>query len=292
VIVGYSTCQINVDILTYPAHKISPGTVTILAGILRRCRQHKQHILATQLMLSASLLGDKSATFELIHSAIKTGKLGQFAEPLQQLGVLAKKNNDPEAMMLLGKVLLSQEKDQEALGWLQKSTRPPTGSQEISGAGDAILNEALVLLRLGRKEEGEEAIRKAALELDEPAAYFYLSHLVEPGSSVQRVYLLKAASSGVREACHNLGALELAEIEKKSQKPTSFQDYGMAREWFQVAAADGFGLSMMNLALMYKAVGEEEESMRWIQKALEIPEVKEQALDLERQWDKERANLH
>jgi TPR repeat protein len=245
-------------------------------------------MLARNLIASASLLGEKSATFELIFSAIHTGKLKENAEPLQRLGLLAKKDNDPEAMMLLGKVLMSQGQPKEALGWLQKSTRPPTGSQDITGAGDALVHEGRILLQLGQKEEAEKAFRTAALVLDEPSAYFYLSQLQEPGSPVQKVYLLKAASSGILEACHNLGAVELAEIERKSQKPASLGDYGMAREWFQVAAADGFGLSMLNLALMHKAVGEEEESVAWMRKAVKIPEVKKQALELKKHWDEKR----
>jgi tetratricopeptide (TPR) repeat protein len=241
-------------------------------------------------MLSASSLGDKSATFELILSAINTGTLSKYPEPLQHLGILAKKDKDPEAMMLLGKVLLSQGQNREALAWFQKSTRPPTGSYQISGAGDALVNEGRILLQLGQTQEAESVFRKAALDLDEPTGYFYLSQLQKPGTPDQKVYLLKAASSGILEACHNLGALELAELEK-SQKPLSLQDYGMAREWFQVAAADGFGLSILNMALIHRAVGQEEESLVWLQKAEKIPEVKDQAAKLKTRWAGNIASL-
>jgi tetratricopeptide (TPR) repeat protein len=248
-------------------------------------------MLAKSLMLSASSLGEKSATFELIQSAINTGNLSKYQEQLQRLGLLAKKDHDPEAMMLLGKVLLSQGQNKEALLWLQKSTQPPTGNLQISGAGDALVNEGRILLQLGQTKEAENAFKKAALELDEPSGYFYLSQLQRSGTPDQRVYLLKAASSGILEACHNLGALELEEIEKKDQKPTSLQDYGMAKEWFDVAAADGFGLSMLNLALMHKAVGHEEESLTWLRKAQNVPEVKEQAAELKRQWSETISSL-
>lgn len=259
-------------------------TVTILAGILRRCKTPSQQLLANSLMLSASSLGEKTATFELILSTLNKGNFEKYSEPLQRLGLLAKKDNDPEAMVLLGKVLLTQGHEREALGWLQKATRPPTGSNQINGAGDALVSEGRILLRMGQRKEAESAFKTAALELDEPSGYFYLSQLQELGTPDHKIYLLKAASSGILEACHNLGALELVEIEKKGEKPKSLQDYGMAREWFMVAAADGFGLSMLNLALMHKAVGEEEESLAWLLKADKVPNVKDQSMKLRRQW--------
>ena len=146
------------------------------------------------------------------------------------------------------------------------------------------MSQGRIHLEMGEREKAEEAFRKAALDLDEPAGYFYLSQLQEPGSPNQHVYLLKAASSGILEACHNLGALELAKIEKQEKKPTKLQDYGMAMEWFQISAADGFGLSILNMALIHKAVGQEEDGQNWLQKAEAIPAVKDQAIKLKQQW--------
>jgi tetratricopeptide (TPR) repeat protein len=263
---------------------VTPTNVVILSGILRRCPGPAQQTLAKKLALSASEMGEKTATFELVQTAINQSRLHEYQAPLQRLGLLAKKENDVEAMALLGKALFSQQKEKEALEWLQKATRPPTGSLEFDGSGDALVYEGRILSKTGDKERAEGAFKKAALDLDEPSAYFYLSQLQEPGSQTQEVYLLKAASSGILEAWHNLGALELAKIEKQEKKPTSLADYGMAREWFQVAAADGFGLSMLNMALMCKAVGQDEVGLAWLDKAKVVPEVREQAKSLRSQW--------
>jgi len=258
--------------------------MALLAGILRRCSGKGQQVLAKKVMLSASALGDKSATFEIISSALRNGLLNEYPAVLQRLGLFAKKDNDRQAMTLLGKVLLSQRGEKDALAWFRKATRPPTGGIDFDGAGEALVHEGRILMQWKDKDGAKKVFEKAALQLDDPSAYFYLSQLQEPGSSTQEVYLLKAASSGVQDAYHNLGALELAKIEKNKKKPTSLADYGMAREWFQVAAADGFGLSMLNLALMCKAVGEIEEGKKWLSRAEENPDVREQARGISSQW--------
>ncbi len=235
-------------------------------------------------MLSASNLGEKSATFDVISSAISAGVLRDYPAPLQRLGILAKKDNDPQAMTLLGKVLFKQRGEKEALEWFRKATRPPTGSLDFQGAGEALVHEGRILLGWNDRERAESAFRKAALELDDPSAYFYLSQLQEPGSPDQEVYLLKAASSGVLEAWHNLGALELAKIEQRPLKEGQTREYGMAKEWFEVAAADGYGLSMLNLASIYRAMGQEEAAWRWLEKAEGIPDVRGQAGSMRGQW--------
>lgn len=146
------------------------------------------------------------------------------------------------------------------------------------------MHEGQALLALNDKDGAKAAFEKAAKELDEPSAYFYLSKLQEPGSSQEQVYLLKAASSGIVEAWHNLGALEMAKQKESTTKKTTLADFGMAYEWFQVAAADGFGLSMLNLALMCKSVGKIEEGIKWLEKAEENLDVRDQAKAIKSQF--------
>lgn len=234
--------------------------------------------------MSASELGEKTATFELIQSGINTGRLHEYQAPLRRLGLLAKKDNDLEAMALLGKVLFSQQKHDEALQWFQKATKPPTGNLDFAGSGDALVYEGRILSKKGDKKGAEESFKKAALELDEPLGYFHLSQTQEPGSSTQEIYLMKAAASGILEAMHNLGVLELEKLKKEGKKPASLNDYGMAREWLQVAAADGFGASMLNMALMCRSVGEEENGLTWLDSAEKVPGVEKEATKLRREW--------
>jgi tetratricopeptide (TPR) repeat protein len=266
-------------------HDITPSTMALIAGILSRCTGKGQKALAKSVMLAASELGEKGATFEIISTALRSGVLHDYHAPLQRLGILAKKDNDPQAMTLLGKVLMAQRREKEALEWFWRATRPPNGGLEFDGAGEALVNEGRILSQRNEREAAKAAFEKAALELDDPSAYFYLAQLQEPGSLNQEVYLLKAASSGVIEAWHNLGALELEKINKEGKKPASLADYGMAREWFQVAAADGFGLSILNMAMICKAVGQMDEALNWLEKAEGADEVSVQARTLKRQWE-------
>ncbi|CZR61616.1 uncharacterized protein PAC_11513 [Phialocephala subalpina] len=270
-------------------HDVDPGTLSVIGGILRRSQSKAQLILAKKVMLTASALGDKPATLEIVSEALRTGKLDDYTAPLQQLGLLAKKDNDPQALTLLGKVYYVRRSNKEALECFRKATRPPTGSLDFDGAGDALVFEGQILLASNDKDGAKAAFEKAAKELDEPAAYFYLSKLQEPGSSQEQVYLLKAASSGITEAWHNLGALELAKQKgSRTKKSATLADFGMASEWFQVAAADGFGLSMLNLALMCKSVGKIEEGMKWLEKAEENVEVRDQARAIKSQFHNDK----
>ncbi|KAG9237154.1 hypothetical protein BJ875DRAFT_370567 [Amylocarpus encephaloides] len=263
-------------------HKVSPATLAILAGILNRGRSIKQQRLARDVLVSAANLGEKSAIVELVLAGIKTGiNKPVFRGPLRWIRLLAEIENDPEAMMILGKVLLSQKKTQEALQWFQKSTQQ---SNDFNGAGDAYVNQGVILSSMGRKPEAETTFRKAALELDHPEGYLHMSKLQAPGSSDQKVYLLKAASSGIIEACHNLGALELSEFAKRDEKPKSILDYGMAWEWTNIAATAGFGPSVLNLALMHKEVGNTDAALQLLAKAESDPAIKPEASKLKREW--------
>lgn len=243
-------------------------------------------------MFSASAMGDRSATFQLVSAAIKKGNFTDYAVPLRRIGLLAKHDNDPQAMTLMGQMLYSQRQERAALDWFRKATQSPSGNIDFEGAGEALVTQGRILLELKDNNGAKAAFETAALKLDDPNAYFYLSQLEEPGSTNQEVYLLKAATSGVIEAYHNLGARELARLDKRGVRPKKVEDYGMAREWFEVAAADGFGLSMLNLASMFKAVGSMETGERWLEEAEGVPEVQDQARDLRRTWlDSEPAKV-
>jgi len=265
-------------------HNISPSTLALLAGILKRCKRAGQQALAKSAMLAASRLGEKAATFDIVSEALRVGTLHEYRAPLERLGILAKKDNDPQAMTLLGKALMAEKREKEALDWFRRATRPPTGGLEFNGAGEALVSEGRILSQRNDRDGAKAAFEKAALELDEPAAYFYLAQLQEPGSSNQQVYLLKAASSGVVEAWHNLGALELEKLKVREKTPTSLDDFGMAREWFQVAATEGFGLSMLNMATIYRAIGQMDEALRWLEKAEGADGTAMEAAALRRQW--------
>ncbi|PBP16697.1 NOL1/NOP2/sun family protein [Diplocarpon rosae] len=267
-------------------HGISSSTLALLAAIVGNCEGKGQKLFGKTLMHAASAMGDRSAIFSIVSAALRHGKLDntEIKASLQRVALLAENANDPQAMTLLGQVLYAQGGEKEALKWLRKATCSTTGTLNFDGAGEALVTEGRILLSWKDNEGAIKAFKRAALELDDPLAYFYLSQLEVPGSKAQEVYLLKAAISGVVEACHNLGLLELAKTKQESKRPTSIEDYGMANEWFEVAAVDGFGMSMLNLASMCNAVGDRKKGLKWLKKAEQVESVSGQARSMKSQW--------
>lgn len=246
-----------------------------------RCREQAQKRLARLLLDSASEMGDPAATLEIVSDAFRNNQLntarsGTF---LERLGILAKKQGDVQAMGLLGQILYSQGKAKEARNWLEKAVSGPE-TPTFPGAAEALVVLGLILERTDR-EAAKKVFSKAALDLDYPSAFFYLSKYTGPGEEDDRmVYLLKAASGGIPEAHHNLGAIELSKKGDQSDKKPSERSYGYAKEWFQVAAEGGFGLSMLNMASICNSQGQTEEALKWLERAMELPEVKDEAVKM------------
>jgi len=229
-------------------------------------------------------MGEETATYELIQSALNQGRVGEHQTTFHRLKRLAQ--DDPknvDAQALLGKALFSQGDYAGARDWLTQATN---GHLNFAGSGEALTCLGRAHLAENNAVLAETAFRRAALQLDEAPAYYHLAQLQEAGSEARNVYLLKAASSGVLEACHDLGMLELKKIKEAGKKPTSLEDYGMAREWLQIAANDGFGMSMLKMAFMCKAVGQDENALAWLEKAKAKEDVAAIAKGLAPQWAK------
>lgn len=230
-------------------------------------------------MLSASALGDESATIDLVSSGIRSGKMSDYALPLKRLGAMAEEGK-PQAMRLLGRLAASQGNDAEALEWFRKATQE-SAQMDFEDAGEALVTEGQILQKSNRRD-AEAAFRKAALEFDNPSAYLHLALLQKEDSPEREIYLLKAASSGVIEAAYQLGCAEVSKAKATGDNPPP--SHGMAREWFQIAAADGHGPSMLSLAQISKDIGESHEGLQWLEKAKKVKGVREQALKMEEGW--------
>lgn len=260
-----------------------------MGSILNRCQTNAQKSLGRRLMISACASGNKAATFELMSSAIRTNRVDDYFSSMLSLGRLATKEDDPQAMLLLGRISKARGDSKSALQWFQLATQPrdgpPEGNIEWPGAAEALVEEGRMLQAQGAKLAAKMVFERAARELDDPTAYFYLSKFEDPGSAKQEFCLKKASSAGILEAWHNLGALELSK--ESENEIEEIDDYGMAREWFLVAAADGFGLSMLNLAIMHKSVGDIEGAVDWLLQAEAAEGTSVEAKNLRQQWEDE-----
>ncbi|KAI9649492.1 hypothetical protein NHQ30_002069 [Ciborinia camelliae] len=262
-------------------HGLTGSDVTQLSISLGRCKELAQKALGRRLIDLASVMGDAAATLEVVSDAFRrnqlhTARSGSF---FKRLGILAKKEQNVQAMGLLGQILYSQGKEIEARDWLEKAVSGPE-VPTFEGAAEALVVLGLILEK-SDKEAAKQVLKKAALDLDYPSAFFYLSKHTGPGEEDDRmVYLLKAAGAGIPEACHNLGAIELSKYGDQAHKKPANRRYGYAKEWFEVAAEGGFGLSMLNLASICKSQGQKEEGMKWLKRAEALPEVHDEAVKM------------
>lgn len=187
---------------------------------------------------------------------------------------LLKNGTDPDALTLQGMILAkqgTQGHDRLALDSFRRAEKAwetkaqPSASQRASGsqsfsvekAADPdyvslpepreprwewevtwALEQAKILQKQKRTEEARDLYRVAALELDNPQGFWNLSCLMggPQDSPERRTYLLKAAISGVQEACRELGVLEkmAAEREGLTDKDKADREM-MSQEWFRLA---------------------------------------------------------
>lgn len=187
---------------------------------------------------------------------------------------LLKNGTDPDALTLQGMILAKQgtqshdrlaldsfRKAEKAWGAKAQSSAPPraSGSHNFSVEKTAdpdyvslpepreprwewevtwALEQAKILQKQKHTEEARDLYRVAALELDNPQGFWNLSCLMDGprDSPERRTYLLKAAISGVQEACRELGVLEkmAAEREGLTDKDRADREM-MSKEWFRLA---------------------------------------------------------
>ncbi|KAG6365136.1 hypothetical protein INS49_006743 [Diaporthe citri] len=100
------------------------------------------------------------------------------------------------------------------------------------------LEQAKILQKQNRTKEARDLYRVAALELDNPQGFWNLSCLMDGprDSPERRTYLLKAAISGVQEACREMGVLEKMAAERQGLADKDRADREMmCQEWFRLA---------------------------------------------------------
>lgn len=244
----------------------------MLGAILNRCNAPDQKLLAKVLMLTASALGDASATMLILKSALQRGTIHsrEHAPPMRHLLDLAASESNLQAMILLGKILGDQRENDEALKWFRKAAERGADAQNIDSGviSDALVYEGLLLQRERDRSGAKAVFQRAALELDNPLAYFHLAQLQDSGSSIEEGYLLKAAVSGVPEACHCLGMFYLNKRGEYAQQGSTWREQtALAKEWLRMSAEDGFMPSMVRLAGIHQEEGHLQDNKKWLERS-------------------------
>jgi tetratricopeptide (TPR) repeat protein len=204
----------------------------------------------------------------ILDSAIKENKLNS-AENIPvfaSLKVLAKTNNNPAAMVLLGRIYEGQKKDDAALEMYRRaavaeapeapSRISTTSNSERDFAGDALLREGLLQHRRNHRAAALTALRKAALEHRNASAYYQLAKLEGPDAETYEPYLLKAAELGIPDVSHDLGMFYAARATGIAEAQTGGKACladerawlsKMATEWLTLSASMGNAESRLML---------------------------------------------
>jgi TPR repeat protein len=238
----------------------------MLAKILTKMRRWPCRHLAHRVMMSASEMGYEPATLDLVARGLGSGRFRLYEKPLRHIKSMADRGN-PRALILLGRVMSARGRDEEALELIRKAMQGPAGL-DFDGAGDALLYTGQLLMKKD-KGQAEAALRKAALEYDDPTAYYYLAEMEKEGSLNRIIYYMKAASSGILQAAHKLGTIEMSKA-VEAAKGKGSPDYRMAREWFQIAADGQYRESILSMAEICKDTGESDQEQQWLQKARDL----------------------
>jgi len=269
-------------------HNITPRTLTLLALILSRCNKEPCRFLGRDLLLSASAIGEPTATIYLVDQGLKRKNLDflKYNAPLAHLRTLAAPpHSNIEAMVLLGRVYESQNDEDKALQlYRQAASTPPSTQREADtqfplpgvGVASALVHQGLILERHGDSSGAEAAFRKAALEHDDPTGYYHLARLEKHSSSTQETHFLKAVSSGITAASTNLGQLHLerAKLEPAENKDQKAMQIKLAKEWLYLGATAGEGMSMLRLASVFVEEGKIESARKWLEMAEKSPDPK------------------
>lgn len=128
----------------------------------------------------------------------------------------------------------------EASGLVDEVTLPEPREPRWEWEVSCVLGRAGILRAHDRPGEALALYRVAALELDNPTGFWSLAQLMggPPGSPERRTYLLKAATSGVTDACRELGGLERAAAAAAVSRAEREHHENMSQEWFRLADGD------------------------------------------------------
>ncbi|KAL9631771.1 MAG: hypothetical protein Q9164_005712 [Protoblastenia rupestris] len=256
---------------------------------------------AQNLWLTASDLGDSLATLQLMTRAHKSNTLmiPSLANAREHIKDLARRGN-PAALFYHGVFLEDQNRVHDALNLYTQSIEArwehwrEIHSLDLYG-GDIWIRISAAKNKLKNRAGAHEALRVAAVEYDDPKAYYHLARsFVQSYEMMYEEYMLKAAASGNINAAHELGLYYFRQSKGSimtglnkggTRKPhASFKPLPavvdktreLAQQWFAVAADAGVVSSMVHIAVLVRGPDFAVYGQDWLDKA--------QAADVQREW--------
>lgn len=284
-------------------HGVEPPVLTSLARILLRAGSADYYPTAQGLLVAASQLNDSSATLIIAETSVKSKKLNMPSVSRQHLERMVSQKH-PVATFLQGRIYQEQSKVSDALKMYEESIKIPSENYSGSEAVKINISEAwrgVFTMKLKQDERGaESALKKSALDYDDPTSYYLLAQIFTPRSTKEyETYMLKAAASGETRAIDALGTyyfkqsqgcISLSSTGSSIKHPSSStgtshsnilitsgtekippetvsQKRNLAEDWFKVGAEFNVAPSQVHLAILLREAGKLSEGMSWLEKA-------------------------
>lgn len=304
-------------------HGIQPVDLTKLAKVMMVTEVSAYAKITRELLLAASELQDPSGTLAILKSAL----LHDNRIPLvclQHLNQMVHAKNYA-GLYMQGQIYERERQDSLALKMYMECLSSAAEGYPGAEAFDILLGEVwLGIYRLKSKKKDSEgahmAIMRAALEYDEPYAYYVLARDYIPQTSNEyESYMLKAAASGETSAADALGnryleqsqgiqsystkegldnlVKKLAAGEAREAKDPSTASqrqpsssiksrYGLklAKEWLSLGAEADIASSQVHLAVILRYEGKSGEGFDWLRKARAKKGWPNTITWLEKQW--------
>lgn len=191
-------------------HDLKASDLSLLARTLSRTSHSKT---ARDMLLAAARLRDESAVLLVIQAAVEQGSLGAPGvgflykacfQPLVEKG-------NPRALYIEAQLCERQQQNGKALSLYEKLVGVgPKESADTEGYvdyGAAWMAISKLKAQKGDRDGVKEAIDKAALQHDNPTAYYQIAKAFTKSPAEYEGFLLKAAVSGEIKAAHGLGVL-------------------------------------------------------------------------------------
>ncbi len=220
-----------------------PEVLMVLGLILERSRVSELAVLGGRMLLASANLGYLPGILRILEGALRKGE-GRLRAPallpaLTKLRWYALKQENAAALVLLGRILKSERKLDEAFEMFQKAAEVDREAVDASDydISSAQLNQGLIHLQRGRHEQAKECFERAALDGDNAVAYHHLALCLEEENELRKTYLMKAAASGVPGTCRDLAKEFLKDgrdFAFKTAKKSEAVEF--AEEWAKVSA--------------------------------------------------------
>jgi hypothetical protein len=258
--------------------------------------------IAQALLRAASQLKEPSATFLLCEIAARYHGGVVPAAQLQHLKQMIFEDKNCAAMYMQGRIYEAEKRDSFALEMYSRSLdnvgEGYDGSKEFKITLGDVWMGIYRMKKRGKDREGAHvAIKKAALEYDDSAAYYLLAkEFTSETSSEYENYMMKAAASGEMEAVDALGIYYFKQAQEtgssfsaaspvdRVENPMGDTDnvsrashgsssnekrkgLDLAREWFMIGAEANIPSSQVHLAVILRHEGKFSEGLDWLNRA-------------------------